>query len=78
MANPNRYRQAACAGKVGYETHGQALAAIERAERLRRSTRLCAYRCKECGAWHYGRGGVHFGKPEDPKRWKNWHWRTAE
>jgi hypothetical protein len=63
---------ASCAGKRSYATPAAAHEAVRIVER-KRGKGLYVYRCRICGAWHYGARVFHQTRPAP--RFKNWTWR---
>lgn len=67
-----------CSGKVAYLTHAAAAQAC-RIAKIHHGSRQIVYRCSYCYCWHCGNRSVPAkSKNDDPKRWKNWHWRKGE
>jgi len=71
------YRTPACAGKRSFESAAEARTVMRTATfTAEAKSDLFAYRCRECGAWHIGRGERIGGRP--PRQiGKNWNWRKA-
>jgi len=76
MAKRN-YETPACAGKRSYESAAEAREVMRSARSLAElKSDLFAYFCRECGAWHVGRGEKVAGRPTW-RTFKNWNWRKA-